>query len=93
MSRSTVWSWPVRDLQELECSIVLRCSTAAFSRPFSDGEPAPKESSRTAGADSQELRAAVESLAHIIRERHGFRSNSDEWRLSERWYTDLSRKY
>ena len=27
-------SWPVRDLQQLECSILLRCDTAAFLWPL-----------------------------------------------------------
>ena len=33
---SNVSKWPVRDLQRLECSIVLRCGTVAFLRPVAD---------------------------------------------------------
>ena len=35
----SICSWPVTDLQQLECSIVLRCDTAAYFRPNPVIEP------------------------------------------------------
>jgi hypothetical protein len=49
-------SWPVGDLQKLECSIVLRCGAAAVLRPSTDIEAFTKPTFESATADGHRPR-------------------------------------